>query len=255
MHFIIKKLLRMVLIEHLNCIVFCYLQYHLPPVLDNDKANKNVTTCETQKTTDKIDKIKYLKKFEVTNILHNIIDTYKSYKFYYAICDTYLLKILIKYDRTAFLEDSVDYEILYYNIMNQSRTPYIVDRTTMLNLLTGKQIIIPCSKSENTVKYTTYEAFLGYHKIIVKALSLPLNCHWCYPDIEHINEKIKCNNCTFLLQELNKLKSKTDNVELKDIDFNKYIDTINLKQGWSISELRIKRGNLLNNFVKKNIKR
>jgi len=247
--YVYKELMRKALVAHLNSIGMCYFQYHFPPILDNDKLNKNTSIRETQNPTDKINKIKCLKFFEVTDILHNIIYTYKDYHFYYTITDVYVLKILIKYDRMKFLEEAINNEILYYNIINQDRKPYINDPVTRLDILICKQI-----KSKNTNKYTTYNAFLGYHKTIVKALSLSPNCHWCYPNKKTANEKIKCDNCAFLLQELNELKSKVNNAALKDTDYNKFIGSIKLNQVMSIRELRVERGKLLNNFIKKNVK-
>ena len=202
-----------------------------------------------------------IKSYEITNILGKIISNYTQNRFYYTIQEENIYKIQIDYNPDRALEESVIGPMTKYQLINTKREPRILDKETNLEVSIGRQVKLPFRKEEGitTLQINTYESFLGTHERIIRALSFAPNknlprCHWCNPDKNKVREKIKCDNCKNLIEELNKLKEKIDDSEFKKKDFNKIVATVDIEKVKDLATLRNKRKKLLYDFLSDNKK-
>ncbi len=261
-----KNILRQSVVTHINSIGACYFNYMFLHDADEIKSDpkdskeeamlmrlkgKNINRSRLFKPT--------IKSLDIRNILHEIISNYTKNRFYYTIQEENIYKIQIDCNLNRNLEETVIGTMTKYPLINTKRDPRIIDKETNLEVSIGRQVKLPFREEENTItlQLNTYESFLGTHERVVKALSFDPNknlprCHWCNPDKNKAREKIKCDNCKNLIEELNKLKEKTDDLEFKKNDFNKIVATIDIEKVKDLATLRNKRKKLLYDFLSNN---
>lgn len=249
----VKHLLKLTLFTHLKCIARCFYSYSF--LMDVDKSSDTDKKFIEKLDNENIDvksmfTADSLKKFEITNILHDIISCYDN-KFYYMFdCDS-VSKIEIAYKQSKKGFEEVITNIIRYELINKDRKPSIIDNETGLKIPIDRQVKPLFQDKKNKVKMqpNTYDSFMGTHDRLVKALSLHIPaCHWCNPDISKKNEKGKCNTCQKLLDDLNKFVHEN---ELENINFNTFVDSIRINDVTNLAELKKKRRELLYSYLKK----
>lgn len=265
----ILSLLRELLITHLNSIGACYCNYYFPAEIDDNepKIKQPINLKPPQKSPKELKDLIFsinkvynadnLKDFEITNILHEIIYNYSKNHFYYVLRDECIWKIEIRYNVEYKVEKAIIGEISQYNLINRDREPCLIDVKTGLEIGIGRQIKTPFIKNGNTImlQINTYDSFLGTNERIIKALTFkPVQCHWCNPDTSITNEKVKCERCRILLNELNDFNSNIYKKGAQKSDLNKYVTSIGINEVANLSELRKRRKELLISFVNENKK-
>lgn len=263
-----KNILRQSVVTHINSIGACYFNYMFLNDVDELKSDSTDSEEEAILMRLKENNIDIsrlfssnIKSYEITNILGKIISNYTQNRFYYTIQEENIYKIQIDYNPDRALEESVIGTMTKYQLINTKREPRILDKETNLEVSIGRQVKLPFRKEEGitTLQINTYESFLGTHERIIRALSFAPNknlprCHWCNPDKNKAREKIKCDNCKNLIEELNKLKEKIDDSEFKKKDFNKIVATVDIEKVKDLATLRNKRKKLLYDFLSDNKK-
>lgn len=261
-----KNILRQSVVTHINSIGACYFNYmflHDADEIKSDPIDSKEEAILMRLKEKNINPSRLfssnINSYEITNILHKIISNYAQNRFYYTIQEENIYKIQIDYNPNRNLEEAVIGTMTKYPLINTKREPRIIDKETNLEVSIGRQVKLPFRIEENTttLQLNTCESFLGTHERVVKALSFDPNknlprCHWCNPDKNKAREKIKCDNCKNLIEELNKLKEKTDDLEFKKNDFNKIVATVDIEKVKNLATLRNKRKKLLYDFLSNN---
>lgn len=260
--------MKQALITHLNCILSCFNSYNFPIYINRKEPKRKEPILpkeyklflgENQEVSFDINQVHNanpLNDYEIANILHDIISSYDK-NFYYMFIDNMVYKIEIEVNvehekETKVITKEVVNKVTEYKLLNDERAPSIVDNKTGLRISIGRQIktLFQIKDDEIKMLVNTYESFCGTHERIIKALSFePTACHWCCPDKNKINEKIKCDNCRNLLEELNFFASKISE-EIKTPNFNNLITSISINDVTNLAELREKRRKLLYSFLK-----
>ena len=174
------------------------------------------------------------KQIVLDEAYENLVNTSEQKRIY---------KYEVIFDKKADEFDKVKTKRTVYNLVNKERDPYIIDDSTGLKLNIGKRITSFAKIDENgTIKFfnNSYNTF----KIVTFK---PTQCHWCAPNKETRNEKIKCTNCHKLLYELDNLM-KTNSIE--KVDFNKRISSIDFTNAKNLADLRKKRKNVVVSYLK-----
>ncbi len=259
-----KNIIRQSLFTHLNSIGVCYYNYYFPDQTDGNepKFKLPIKEIQTKEPLFGMRKIKVdlnevynaekLKNYEIPQILHKIISNYTKNHFYYAIIDNSIYKIEIELKPNNPVENCVANKITQYILNNRDRYPCIIDKETGLEISIGRQIKLPFKLKKGTLKLqgNTFESFMGTNERIIKALTFKPNpCHWCTPDKDSKNEKIKCDNCRNLLDALNNLAAKCKDDKIKQINFNSLISSVGYTKAKNIADLRNQRKKLLYSFL------
>lgn len=262
-----KILLQQALITHLNCILSCFNSYNF--LIDIEKKEPKMEcpllTVEYKQTSGDKKKVSFdinsaynanpLKDSDITNILHKIISSYKN-NFYYMFIDDIVYKIEIEVEVEHEKDETITKEVINkvteYKLLNNKRSPSIVDNKTGLKISISRQIktLFQFKDEPARMLVNSYESFMGTHERLIKALSfVPSGCHWCSPDENKKNEKIKCDNCRNLLDDLNSFVQCNFDCNAEKIDFNRLITSIKLSDVKNLAELRQQRKELLYSYL------
>lgn len=183
------------------------------------------------------------KQIVLDEAYENLVNTSEQKRIY---------KYEVIFDKKADEFDKVKTKRTVYNLVNKERDPYVIDNSTGLKLNIGKRITSFAKIDKNgTIKFfnNSYNTFKTSHERIIKIVTFkPTQCHWCAPNKETKNEKIKCTNCHKLLYELDNLM-KTNSVE--KVDFNKRISSIDFTKAKNLADLRKKRKNAVVSYLKR----
>jgi len=252
-----------IITKHLRAIMYCFEGYQLS--YDDENYNEEIPKQEPivkdvrelnlgiEQVTIELNKILNLKSItrdEFAKFFNAVVECYRTNNFYYTIVgDVRIDKIEFKYTNRGKLTR----DIIQYKLVNSDRFPHVVDPVTGLNIGIGRKIKDNFAPKKGILepKANTFDYFIGAHDRIVKALSYkPTPCCWCNPDKSSYNKKVKCENCKNLLDNLNQLKKTTSKIELKNIDFNKYLNSNEIKAAKNIAEVRTMRKEKLEKFLK-----
>ena len=173
------------------------------------------------------------KQIVLDEAYENLVNTSEQKRIY---------KYEVIFDKKADEFDKVKTKRTVCNLVNKERDSYIIDDSTGLKLNIGKRITSFAKIDKNgTIKFfnNSYNTFKTSHERIIKIVTFkPTQCHWCAPNKETRNEKIKCTNCHKLLYELDNLM-KTNSIE--KVDFTK---------AKNLADLRKKRKNAVVSYLK-----
>ena len=182
------------------------------------------------------------KQIVLDEAYENLVNTSEQKRIY---------KYEVIFDKKADEFDKVKTKRTVCNLVNKERDSYIIDDSTGLKLNIGKRITSFAKIDKNgTIKFfnNSYNTFKTSHERIIKIVTFkPTQCHWCAPNKETRNEKIKCTNCHKLLYELVNLM-KTNSIE--KVDFNKRISSIDFTKAKNLADLRKKRKNAVVSYLK-----
>ena len=182
------------------------------------------------------------KQIVLDEAYENLVNTSEQKRIY---------KYEVIFDKKADEFDKVKTKRTVCNLVNKERDSYIIDDSTGLKLNIGKRITSFAKIDKNgTIKFfnNSYNTFKTSHERIIKIVTFkPTQCHWCAPNKETRNEKIKCTNCHKLLYELDNLM-KTNSIE--KVDFNKRISSIDFTKAKNLADLRKKRKNAVVSYLK-----
>lgn len=182
------------------------------------------------------------KQIVLDEAYENLVNTSEQKRIY---------KYEVIFDKKADEFDKVKTKRTVCNLVNKERDSYIIDDSTGLKLNIGKRITSFAKIDKNgTIKFfnNSYNTFKTSHERIIKIVIFkPTQCHWCAPNKETRNEKIKCTNCHKLLYELDNLM-KTNSIE--KVDFNKRISSIDFTKAKNLADLRKKRKNAVVSYLK-----
>ncbi len=182
------------------------------------------------------------KQIVLDEAYENLVNTSEQKRIY---------KYEVIFDKKADEFDKVKTKRTVCNLVNKERDSYIIDDSTGLKLNIGKRITSFAKIDKNgTIKFfnNSYNTFKTSHERIIKIVTFkPTQCHWCAPNKETRNEKIKCTNCHKLLYELYNL-IKTNSIE--KVDFNKRISSIDFTKAKNLADLRKKRKNAVVSYLK-----
>ena len=205
-------------------------------------ADVVVETQEKEQLQEQARQQEIAKQIVLDEAYENLVNTSEQKRIY---------KYEVIFDKKADEFDKVKTKRTVYNLVNKERDPYIIDDCTGLKLNIGKRITSFAKIDKNgTIKFfnNSYNTFKTSHERIIKIVTFkPTQCHWCAPNKETRNEKVKCTNCHKLLYELDNLM-KTNSIE--KVDFNKRISSIDFTKANNIADLRKKRKNAVVSYLK-----
>lgn len=205
-------------------------------------ADVVVETQEEEQLQEQARQQEIAKQIVLDEAYENLVNTSEQKRIY---------KYEVIFDKKADEFDKVKTQRTVYNLVNKERDPYIIDDSTGLKLNIGKRITSFAKIDKNgMIKFfnNSYNTFKTSHERIIKIVTFkPTQCHWCAPNKETRNEKIKCTNCHKLLYELDNL-IKTNSIE--KVDFNKRISSIDFTKAKNLADLRKKRKNAVVSYLK-----
>lgn len=146
---------------------------------------------------------------EISKILHIMIESYKKYDFYYLFYGDNIKKVTITYKKghCSYIED-------VYKIKQLARKTQFININTNNKIEVDKPIkqFFINEHFEMDLLSVSFNKFQKLNAAIYEGLSKDIpteTCAWCNPDKYHKKQRKLCDNCTFLLEKIRLLQSKS----------------------------------------------